>query len=629
MDIKTRKRTQGNSGRCGKQRSKQKYAKKRRFHGKKKGSEVEDLSPLEHQEQQEETVVIQSESAGKDGPPELPPQSGSAEKDVPSQPPTISEVKVIDIEHQQQTNSDALSGYRLIDVSILADVFYQLSCPECFATNSIKLEDVNERKKGLVRFMRLNCEYCPYTNDFFTSKEVERKPPVNKNKGGGKYMDVNIRAVYGCRAIGVGHKQLQKLCGYLDMPEPMSNDKYDNISNHIKDAARVVAERSMSDAANEIRGDNETADASVSVDGTWQRKGFTSTNGVITAISVDTGKVLDVSILSKSCKGCTSMQSIEKSDPERYAGWKASHNCNLNYAGSSPNMEKVGAENMFKRSVKKHGLYYTKFYGDGDSKAFSAVENIYGPTKKLKKYECIGHYQKRVGTRLRKLKRVIKGLGGRGRLTDAKIDILQNYFGIALRQNVGNLSSMEDACMASMYHVAEYHDKCPKGDNTWCQFQKDKLEGTTLHKSKGGLPIDVRQKILPIYVDLCKSEMLQKCLHGKTQNANESFNGMIWNRIPKANHVGIKVLSLGVYDAIAHFNYGEKASIDIMEELNMQSGEYMKRVCQVINVVRRKSAAYKMSAKQCKRRKILRHNRRKKQDKYIEHEGPSYEKGGY
>ena len=192
MDIKTRKRTQGDAGRCKKQRSRQRYAKKRRFHGKKKQevvSEVEDLSPLEHQEQQEETVVIQSEEAGKDGPSELPPQSESAEKDGPSQPPTISEVKVIDIdidmEQQQQTNSDAPSGYRLIDVSILADVFCQLSCPECCATNSIQLEDVSERKKGLARFMRLKCEYCPYSNDFFTSKEVEKNPPVNKNKGGG------------------------------------------------------------------------------------------------------------------------------------------------------------------------------------------------------------------------------------------------------------------------------------------------------------------------------------------------------------------------------------------------------------------------------------------------------------
>jgi len=52
--------------------------------------------------------------------------------------------------------------------------------------------------------------------------------------------------------------------------------------------------------------------------------------------------------------------------------------------------------------------------------------------------------------------------------------------------------------------------------------------------------------------------MLKKCLHGKTQNANESFNGTITNRVPKSTHVGLNVLSSGVYDAIAHFNYGEK-----------------------------------------------------------------------
>ena len=47
---------------------------------------------------------------------------------------------------------------------------------------------------------------------------------------------------------------------------------------------------------------------------------------------------------------------------------------------------------------------------------------------------------KKVGCRLRKLKKNVKGLGGKGRLTDAKIDTLQNYNGIAQRQNVGKLN---------------------------------------------------------------------------------------------------------------------------------------------------------------------------------------------
>ena len=66
----------------------------------------------------------------------------------------------------------------------------------------------------------------------------------------------------------------------------------------------------MSDAACRVRGTEPTADARVSVDGTWQKKGFSSTLGAVAAISIDNGKVLDLVILSKSCKGCTSTKNL-------------------------------------------------------------------------------------------------------------------------------------------------------------------------------------------------------------------------------------------------------------------------------------------------------------------------------
>ena len=90
--------------------------------------------------------------------------------------------------------------------------------------------------------------------------------------------------------------------------------------------------------------------------------------------------------------------------------------------------------------------------------------------------------------------------------------------------------------------------------------------------------------------------MLANCLHGKTQNANESFNGMIWNRIPKPNHVGLNILSLGVYDAISHFNNGRKATLDLMEEMNIPPCDFLMRACQSINVETKTMSAYKMSA---------------------------------
>ena len=174
-------------------------------------------------------------------------------------------------------------------------------------------------------------------------------------------------------------------------------------------------------------------------------------------------------------------------------------------------METAGATKIFGRSVEKHGLYYTSFYGDGDSKAYPAVKGVYKEDNKtVTKYECSGHYQKRVGCRLRKLKENVKGLGGKERLTDAKIDTLQNYFGTALRQNVGKLNDMRKSCLASIYHVAGYHDSCPSSKDSWCPFRVDKLNNTNLYKSKGELPIDARKSILPIYNDLCKEEIAEE-----------------------------------------------------------------------------------------------------------------------
>ena len=41
----------------------------------------------------------------------------------------------------------------------------------------------------------------------------------------------------------------------------------------------------------------------------------------------------------------------------------------------------------------------------------AAAKNTYGPEKPVKKYECIGQYEKGVGTRLRKKKNRLKRAG--------------------------------------------------------------------------------------------------------------------------------------------------------------------------------------------------------------------------
>ncbi|GFU83928.1 hypothetical protein TNCV_3852501 [Trichonephila clavipes] len=55
-------------------------------------------------------------------------------------------------------------------------------------------------------------------------------------------------------------------------------------------------------------------------------------------------------------------------------------------------MEVAGALSIFQRSQSLYNVRYTKYLGDGDSKAFtSIVENkVYGEHCSVEKLECIG-----------------------------------------------------------------------------------------------------------------------------------------------------------------------------------------------------------------------------------------------
>ena len=63
------------------------------------------------------------------------------------------------------------------------------------------------------------------------------------------------------------------------------------------------------------------------------------------------------------------------------------------------------------------------------------------------------------------------------------------------------------------------------------------------------LPILIIAKLKPIFAELSDASLLKKCLHGKTQNSNESFNRTIWDRIPKTTYVSLQQLEFGTYVA--------------------------------------------------------------------------------
>lgn len=70
-----------------------------------------------------------------------------------------------------------------------------------------------------------------------------------------------------------------------------------------------------------------------------------------------------------------------KCNDEEFEEWLFEHECDINFAGSSPAMESEGAPVLWGRSIDHHNLRYKWMVCDRDSKAFNCVEHVYGETK--------------------------------------------------------------------------------------------------------------------------------------------------------------------------------------------------------------------------------------------------------
>ena len=218
----------------------------------------------------------------------------------------------------------------------------------------------------------------------------------------------------------------------------------------------------------------------------------------------------------------------------------------------------------------------------------------------------------------------------KGKLTDSLIDKMQNYYGIAIRANVGNLNEMKNAVLASFFHCASsdacpLYNYCPVGPDSWCRHQ----QGKQSYKHGAGLPLSIIAKVKPVYKRLSEDELLQKCLHGKTQNQNESFNGLIWQRIPKEVFVGKDLLELGLFDAVAHFNMGSQSVLQLYEALGIKTGAFTMNGCEEMNKDRLCVAGYHERETSKKRRKVQRGEKKRKDDKCKDAEGLTYGPGQF
>ena len=106
---------------------------------------------------------------------------------------------------------------------------------------------------------------------------------------------------------------------------------------------------------NSIIADNEfIADTVVSSDGSWQKRGYDSLDGIVTIIQNDVGKCINICVLSKKGIACTSRE--KRQGTLEYEKFVSEHNCPINHSGSAGSMETSGVVECFQLSIQNRKL---------------------------------------------------------------------------------------------------------------------------------------------------------------------------------------------------------------------------------------------------------------------------------
>ncbi|XP_032225581.2 uncharacterized protein LOC125561399 [Nematostella vectensis] len=557
-----------------------------------------------------------------------------------------------DSDHEEVSGDDAEAcEYRVVDLGCLSSYLSDVHrCEE----GKLEIKETTSARAGLKSSFEVKCSSCHETETLTTSSQIHQR---------GKSFDVNRRVVYHSLESGNGYEGLASFCRVMNMP-CVSKAAYYKQLDIIVNAQEEEGRREMCSAAKRLRqkliGDDgkefELLDVAVSFDGTWAKRGFTSLTGVVFAISIDTGEVLDYHVLSKQCQTCT-INRGKISDDGEFEDWILEHvasgACDINFVGSSPAMEAEGAVVLWSRSIERHNMRYKWMICDGDSKSHNSVQDIYDECR-VEKLDCVGHVQKRMGKRLLQLKSRRKGklddghtIGGRGRLTEAKIKKLQKEYGLAIRQNTVQdtnpterdidvaVYAMKKNIIASLHHnigmpdLKKQHQYCPKGANSWCKFQQDEATGTSSYDSADCLPEVFLEVLRPVYMSLSETDLLKRCVRGKTQNPNECINSLVWARCPKHKHHGPKVVRFAAASAVCHFHGGAASREKVMESLLIPAGSHTKQGSLLKDRKRVQKADRQVSEKAKKKRQATQMRRVRREEALRSAEGVTYESGAF
>ena len=491
----------------------------------------------------------------------------------------------------------------------------------------LEIIEIPEQRQGHFRCLKVKCRSCSL--DIFVDDEPHRSGYSFRERK----LD-NRRFAFGADTVGLDFEQLQFLCDILDIPGPP--DSYDEVhQEQIHQLLKAEIEKKFEENRRESwelhpKDDDGIAMIAVKTDGTYQkrgdgRRGYSSKVGIILLCDALTNKYLDYVILNKFCHQCTQKKSQLKDD--EFELWQHDHEasgkCSANFEGASSEMERNAVRTMFLASTD-YKLRYKALVGDGDTKAYLDVWDVYGccdlclkwqhlltkrnspeyeawtktadfdewqaahdydsTCKAVLKHDCIQHVAKCFQGKLENLSKkgatapdgkcLYSGVNRLGLTTRKK---LRMYFNNAIqshiRRGVLTPQQQEEAIMKIRRGIfagllddeVKRHQYCPDGPDSWCDYKAGLKAETKSHH----LDSCFEQLLLPIYQYYTSRQMLVRMIAGMNTNNLENTNSVLWSILGKAKYHGTRRTDIAVMLTIFRVEDGREGVGDLCSKLGI------------------------------------------------------------
>ena len=182
--------------------------------------------------------------------------------------------------------------YRILNFCVVfAAISSLVKCKTC--NGNIKFETANAR--GLGFKVVVKCDSC-------ADNLIPSSPFLAHS------FEINRRFIFTMRVLGIGLAGSQTFCGLMDMPRFLTETTYAIILKSIYESVKTCADVIFKIALREEieNTPNAAGDATykltVSGDGSWRKRGYTSLIGVSSVIGYYSRKVLDLVVKSAYCK---------------------------------------------------------------------------------------------------------------------------------------------------------------------------------------------------------------------------------------------------------------------------------------------------------------------------------------